>query len=100
MASATRVRPSAHGRTSARPPAPSQAPAAPRLKARPGHFGSFRLQQLVLIEIAAALLLVAWVIDPLMLVPAVVVAAVLVLLALLRRHRRSLPEWLATVFAL
>ncbi|MFI1400873.1 type VII secretion protein EccE [Streptomyces sp. NPDC020681] len=100
MASATRVRPAAPGQAPARPAAPSQGPAVPRLKARPGHFGSFRLQQLVLIEIAAALLLVAWVIDPLMLVPAVVVSSVLVLLAVLRRHRRSLPEWLATVFAL
>lgn len=100
MASATRVRPATRGQAPTRPAAPSQGPAAPRLRARPGHFGSFRLQQLVLIEIAAALLLVAWVIDPLMLVPAGVVAALLVLLALVRRHRRSLPEWLATVFAL
>lgn len=100
MASATRVRPGPRGQAPTRPAAPSQGPAAPRLRARPGHFGSFRLQQLVLIEIAAALLLVAWVIDPLMLVPAGVVAALLVLLALVRRHRRSLPEWLATVFAL
>ncbi|MGW0558301.1 type VII secretion protein EccE [Streptomyces sp. NPDC002926] len=100
MASATRVRPAPHGQASVRPTAPSQGPAAPRLKARPGHFGSFRLQQLVLIEIAAALLLVAWAIDPLMLVPAFAAAALLVLLALLRRHRRSMPEWLATVFAL
>ncbi|WP_405998157.1 type VII secretion protein EccE [Streptomyces sp. NBC_00829] len=100
MASATRVRPGPRGQAPTRPAAPSQGPAAPRLRARPGHFGSFRLQQLVLIEIAAALLLIAWVIDPLMLVPAGVVAALLVLLALVRRHRRSLPEWLATVFAL
>ncbi len=100
MTSATRVRPAAHGQTPARPTAPSQGPAALRLRPRPGHFGSFRLQQLVLIEIAAALLLVAWVIDALLLVPAAAVAVVLVLLALLRRHRRSLPEWLATVFAL
>ncbi|MFI9588121.1 type VII secretion protein EccE [Streptomyces sp. NPDC052236] len=100
MTSATRVRPAAHGQTPAQPAAPSPGPAAPRLRPRPGHFGSFRLQQLVLIEIAAALLLVAWVIDALLLVPAAAVAAVLVVLALLRRHRRSLPEWLATVFAL
>ena len=58
------------------------------------------MQQLVLIEIAAALLLVAWVIDPLLLVPAGAVATALVLLALLRRHRRSLPEWLGTAIAL
>ncbi|WP_267246105.1 type VII secretion protein EccE [Streptomyces sp. PR69] len=106
-ASATRTRPAprgARGRPSARPPAqtPPQGPvpAVPRLHGRPGHFGSFRLQQLVLVEVAAALLLTAWVLDPLMLVPAGAAAAVLVLLAVVRRHRRSLPEWLATVLAL
>ncbi|MGW6458718.1 type VII secretion protein EccE [Streptomyces sp. NPDC055078] len=104
MASATRVRP-ASGRPAPAPaatpsPTPSSGAVVPRLKGRPGHFGSFRLQQLVLIEIAAALLLVAGVIDTLLLVPAAAVAAVLVLLALLRRHHRSLPEWLSTVFAL
>ncbi|MEU0988000.1 type VII secretion protein EccE [Streptomyces sp. NPDC005953] len=100
MASATRARRAARGQSPNQPGAPSQGAVAPRLKGRPGHFGSFRLQQFVLIEIAAALLLVAWVIDTLLLVPTAVVAAVLVLLALLRRHRRSLPEWLSTVFAL
>ncbi|MFG3494522.1 type VII secretion protein EccE [Streptomyces sp. NPDC047928] len=113
MASATRSRPAAaaptrarsrgrgRGRTSSGTPSPQVHPgAAPRLKGRPGRFGPFRLQQLVLIELAAALLLVAWVIDPLMLVPAGVVAALLVLLAVVRRHRRSLPEWLSTVLAL
>ncbi|MEV6398613.1 type VII secretion protein EccE [Streptomyces sp. NPDC051907] len=100
MASATRVRPAGRGQAPAGPAATPRTPAAPRLRARPGHFGSFRLQQLVLIEIAAALLLVAWVVDPLLLAPAGVVAVLLVLLALVRRHRRSLPEWLATVFAL
>ncbi|WP_262386899.1 type VII secretion protein EccE [Streptomyces sp. TRM49041] len=73
---------------------------APRLKSRPGHLGAFRLRQLVLVELAAALLLVAWVVDPLLLVPAGIGAALLVLLAVVRRHRRSLPEWLSTVFAL
>lgn len=96
MASATRTRPA----TAAPSSATSGGSAAPGLRARPGHFGPFRMQQLVLIEIAAALLLVAWVIDPLLLVPAVVAAALLVLLAVVRRHRRSLPEWLTTVFAL
>lgn len=54
----------------------------------------------MLLEIAAALLLCAWVADPLLLAPAVAVAAVLVLLAVVRRRRRSLPEWLRTVLAL
>ncbi|MFF8279525.1 type VII secretion protein EccE [Streptomyces lateritius] len=103
MASATRTRPAAAAPSSA--PSAHSATAAPsavspRLQARPGHFGSFRLQQLVLIEVAAALLLVAWVVEPLLLVPAGVVAALLVLLALVRRHRRSMPEWLTTFFAL
>ncbi|MFG3348449.1 type VII secretion protein EccE [Streptomyces sp. NPDC048018] len=107
MASATRTRPRAAAAPSAPSVSPSSGPdssvpssVSPRLQARPGHFGSFRLQQLVLIEVAAALLLVAAVVDKLMLVPAGVAAALLVLLAVVRRHRRSLPEWLATFFAL
>lgn len=54
----------------------------------------------MLVEIAASLLLCAWVAGPLLLAPAVVVAAALVLLAVVRRRRRSLPEWLRTVLAL
>ncbi|WP_432063293.1 type VII secretion protein EccE [Streptomyces sp. S1] len=103
MASATRRRPaaaSASAPPSATPPAGSGSSVAPRLQARPGHFGSFRLQQLVLVEVAAALLLVAWVVEPMLLVPAGMVSVVLVLLAVVRRHRRSLPEWLGTFLAL
>ncbi|GAA3480591.1 type VII secretion protein EccE [Streptomyces yanii] len=74
--------------------------AVTRLNGRPGLIGSFRLQQLVLIEIAAALLFAAWVVEPLLLVPATVFAALLVMLAVVRRRRRSLPEWLATALAL
>ncbi|GGT50277.1 type VII secretion protein EccE [Streptomyces purpureus] len=96
MASATQTRPA----PAAPSTVPSQGTATPRLKARPGHFGSFRLQQLVLVEVAAALLLVAWVVEPMLLIPAGVAATLLVLLAVVRRHRRSLPEWLATVLAL
>ncbi|MEU6988618.1 type VII secretion protein EccE [Streptomyces sp. NPDC046324] len=103
MASATRTRHAAAAPSSA-PQGHSQAGApsavSPRLQARPGHFGSFRLQQLVLIEIAAALLLVAWVIEPLLLVPAGALSTLLVLLAVVRRHSRSMPEWLATYLAL
>jgi type VII secretion protein EccE len=58
------------------------------------------LQQLVLLEVAAALLLIAWVVDALLLVPAATLAVGLVLLALVRRHRRPVPEWLATAMAL
>ncbi|GAA3759698.1 type VII secretion protein EccE [Streptomyces tremellae] len=78
------------------PLAQAPAPAA----ARPGHFGPLRMRQVVLCELAAAVLLVGWVIDTLMLVPAGVVAVLLVLLAVVRRHRRSLPEWLGTALAL
>ncbi|MFF4173949.1 type VII secretion protein EccE [Streptomyces sp. NPDC001744] len=99
MASATRRRPAAAA-ASAPPPAGPGSSVSPRLQARPGHFGSFRLQQLVLIEVAAALLLVAWAVEPVLLAPAGVVAVVLVLLAVVRRRRRSLPEWLGTFLAL
>ncbi|MFJ9432837.1 type VII secretion protein EccE [Streptomyces sp. NPDC101490] len=99
MVSATRTRPAAA--TASAPPATGPGSSvSPRLQARPGHFGSFRLQQLVLIEVAAALLLVAWVVEPVLLVPAGAVAVVLVLLAVVRRHRRSLPEWLGTFLTL
>lgn len=70
--------------------------AVPRKAARTGGFSAFPLRQLVLVEIAAAVLLVAWVVDTLLVVPAAAVAAVLVLVAVVRRRRRSLPEWLAT----
>jgi type VII secretion protein EccE len=58
------------------------------------------LQRLVLLEIAAAVLLVGWAIDPMALVPAGIVAVTLVLLAFVRRRGRSLPEWLGTARAL
>ncbi|KES03380.1 hypothetical protein BU52_30950 [Streptomyces toyocaensis] len=54
----------------------------------------------MLMEIAAAALLVGWVTGPVALVPAAAVAAVLLALALVRRRGRSLPEWLATARAL
>lgn len=54
----------------------------------------------MLLEIAAALLLVGWVIGPAALVPGAVVAVGLAVLALVRRRGRSLPEWLATARAL
>lgn len=72
----------------------------PHPRPSPGRFGPFRLQQLVLLQLAAAALLVAWVVEPLLLVPAGAVALALVLLALVRRHQRSLPEWIGGVLAL
>jgi type VII secretion protein EccE len=58
------------------------------------------LQRIVLLEIAAAALLVGWIVGPFALMPAAVVAVALVLLAFVRRRGRSLPEWLATARAL
>ncbi|KKD02856.1 type VII secretion protein EccE [Streptomyces sp. WM6386] len=54
------------------------------------------MQQLVLLQIGAAVLLVGWAIDPVALAPAAVVAVALVLIAFVHRRGRSLPEWLAT----
>ncbi|WUD02712.1 type VII secretion protein EccE [Streptomyces sp. NBC_00523] len=70
-----------------------------RLNRRAGPIGTFRLQQLVLFEVAVAVLLCAWVVGPALLGPAGVTAALLVVLAVVRRRRRSLPAWLATVIA-
>ena len=72
----------------------------PRLASRPGSVGPLRLQQFVLIEVAASIVLVAWVIDELLLVPAVAVAVVLVLIAVVKRHRQPIPEWLGSTVAL
>ncbi|MFH9960766.1 type VII secretion protein EccE [Streptomyces mirabilis] len=83
------------------PPARAQGQTgALHLKVRPGQSGSFRLQRIVLLEIAAATLLVGWIVGPFALMPAAVVAVALVLLAFVRRRGRSLPEWLATARAL
>ncbi|MBC7271323.1 MAG: type VII secretion protein EccE [Streptomyces sp.] len=114
MASATRT--SGRGRNRSRGSAEPAAPAAGQpstgqpvtrgglhLRTRPGQPGrpgSFRLQRIVLVELAAALVLVGWVIGTLALVPAAVVAVVLVLLAFVRRRGRSLPDWIATARAL
>jgi type VII secretion protein EccE len=58
------------------------------------------LQRLVLLELAAAVLLVGWAIAPMAMMPAGVVAVALVLLAFVRRRGRSLPEWMGTARAL
>lgn len=113
MASATRVRSRGRGRTGAfaasgqEPARGGPAPGAPepeggalQLRTRRGQGGSFRLQRLVLLELAAAAVLVGWAVSPVALIPSAVVAAVLVALAFVRRRGRSLPEWLATARAL
>ncbi|MFI8499250.1 type VII secretion protein EccE [Streptomyces sp. NPDC085524] len=92
MATATRPRTAAA--------APARSGVTPHPKSAPGRFGPFRLQQLVLLQVAAAALLVAWVVDPVLLVPAGVLALALVVLAVVRRHQRSLPEWLGGALAL
>lgn len=109
MASGTRTR--ARGRSAARgrtagsgtPPhgTSAQPGAEPQqvtlgLRQRPGQTGSFRLQRLLLVELAAAVLLVGWAVGMAALIPAAVIALILILLAFVRRRGRSLPEWLAT----
>ncbi|MGW1597044.1 type VII secretion protein EccE [Streptomyces sp. NPDC002343] len=109
MASGTRTRArgrsAARGRAAGSGSAPRGASArrggdrqqvTPGLRQRPGQAGSFRLQRLVLVELAAAVLLVGWAVGMAALVPAAVVALMLLLLAFVRRRGRSLPEWLAT----
>lgn len=101
MTSATRSRsrdrrdPSQRNDEQQAPAAASQAPttATLRLSSKPGSFGPVRLQQLVLIEVAAGLLLVAWIAQKWLVVPAAVVAGLLTLLALVRRRQHPLSEW-------
>ncbi|WP_459182052.1 type VII secretion protein EccE [Streptomyces sp.] len=112
MSSATRTR---HGGRQAaqqgqqdqrRGPATQQAPAtrtspvAPRLRTRSGSVGPVRVQQLVFIELAAALLLVGWVIHPIALGVTAVAAIALLFFGLGRRRKRPMPEWMATVQAM
>ncbi|MFJ9341544.1 type VII secretion protein EccE [Streptomyces sp. NPDC101733] len=82
------------------PAPPARGGVTPHPQSSPGRFGPFRLQQLVLLQLAAAALLVAWVVDRMLLVPAAVLALPLVLFAVVRRHRRSLPEWVGGALAL
>jgi type VII secretion protein EccE len=110
MGTATRARGAAAGPGGRRPGGAtgSAAQARPRIPAstvlrtesRTARVGPFQLQQLVLIELALVALVVGAAIDELMLVPAGAVAVALVLFALLRRHQRSIRDWLATVLEL
>ncbi|WSG22143.1 type VII secretion protein EccE [Streptomyces europaeiscabiei] len=65
-----------------------------------GRGGSFAVQRLVMLETAAALVVVGWILGTLALMSAIVAAAVLVVLALVRRRGHSLPEWLGSLLAL
>ncbi|UQA97740.1 type VII secretion protein EccE [Streptomyces halobius] len=73
---------------------------APRLRQQAGNIGGVRVQQLAIIELAAALVLVGWSVHPAALTAAVVVAALLVMFALGRRRKVPLPEWITTVQAM
>ncbi|KUM73702.1 type VII secretion protein EccE [Streptomyces griseorubiginosus] len=75
-------------------------PAAPSLARRPGSIGPLRVQQLVGFELAAAVLLIGWLLRPIGLTVGIVLAVPLVLAGLLRRRGRPLPEWFTTARAL
>ncbi|MCH0560855.1 type VII secretion protein EccE [Streptomyces sp. MUM 16J] len=109
MASGTRARDrdrsATRGRAAGSESAPGEAFArrgtAPQpvmllLRPRQGLAGPFRLQRLVLLELATAVLVIGWVAGTVLLVPATAVALVLVLLACVRRRGRTLPEWVGT----
>ena len=104
MATATRTR----GSVTQRQPESAPAGSAPRTPAstalrtefRTNRLGPFALTQLVLLELAAAVLLGAAAVHGLMLVPAAVVAGALVCFAVLRRHHRSVVDWFSTHLAL
>lgn len=102
MSTATRTR-RGNGQQDGRPaspPATRTGPVAPRLRTRSGSVGGVRVQQLVFIELAAALLLVGWVIHPIALGIAAVFAVALLVFGLGRRRKRPMPEWMATVQAM
>ncbi|CAL9405776.1 hypothetical protein SUDANB6_01551 [Streptomyces sp. enrichment culture] len=75
-------------------------PVAPALSRRPGSIGPVRVQQLVGFELAAAVLLIGWLLRPIGLTVGIVLAVPLVLAGLLRRRGRPLPEWFVTARAL
>ena len=96
MASATRAR--SDGTAATRPPAPAST--VLRTESRSSRLGPFQLYQLVLIEAALAVLLIAAAMNELLLVPALALASGLVLLALMRRQGRSVRDWTAGLLAM
>lgn len=62
--------------------------------------GAFRLQRVVMLEVAAATLLVGWAIGPVALVVAAVIAVCMLLVSFVRRRGRSMPERLVLAQAL
>ncbi|MFD7610635.1 type VII secretion protein EccE [Streptomyces sp. NPDC059828] len=85
----------ANGRSQATPASTTLRPLS-----RTTRVGPFTLWQLVLVELALALVVVGVALDGLWLVPAVVIAALLVLLAVLRRRGHAVQDWLTTVLGL
>ncbi|WP_326572176.1 type VII secretion protein EccE [Actinacidiphila glaucinigra] len=82
-------------------PAARAGAAAPVMTRRPGSIGPVRVQQLVLIELALALLLGGWLIHEVVgPVVAAVIAVPLLLFGLLRRRGRPMPEWMSAARAL
>lgn len=76
-------------------------PVAPRLRPQAGNIGGVRVQQLAIVELAAALVLVGLSIHhPVALSVTAVLAAVLIVFALGRRRKVPLPEWITTVRAM
>ncbi|MER6999475.1 type VII secretion protein EccE [Streptomyces sp. NPDC000410] len=82
--------------------AQQSAPATTTLRplSRTSRVGPFQLRQLVLVEVALALVVVGAVLGTLWLIPTAVVACALVLLAVLRRRGHAVQDWLATARSL
>lgn len=107
MSNATRTRRStarsarSSAALSAPPPGPAPADSSasgstPRIARAPGQFGPLRVRQLVLLEVAAAAVVGAWVLAPKALVPAIVVAVLLLPWLYVKQHR-SLSGLLAQI---
>lgn len=94
--------PAAHGDApqSAAGARQSAGPVTPRLRAQTGSVGVVRVQQLILIQVAAALVLVGLAVHPLVAVLTTVLAALLLVVALGRWRQIPLPDWFATVRAM
>ena len=75
-------------------------PVTPRLRAKTGSVGVVRVQQLVLIQVAAALVLVGLAVHPLFAVLTTIMGAGLLVAALGRWRQIPLPDWFATVRAM
>lgn len=82
------------------PAAPSSGPVQVGVRPRPGLLGPLRLPQLVLVETAAALVVIGLASDTMALVPLGAVAVLLVLLAVVRRNGLSVAELLRARSAL